>query len=261
MSTQPPPVQASPQPPRLLDLVRQIARQRFGQDGPGERHARWTRSFILFHNKRHPRDMGAPENEAFLTHLAVNQHVAASTQKQAFFALLFLYQQVLQIELPRLDAVRARRPERLPVVMSRAEVRQVLQAITGAEGLYQMAAELQYGSGLRVLEACRLRVHDIDLDRGQFGAVAAALLGGGLVELAQALAEGVDSLAEQGGGAAIITPRGENKRSRLQARDRNRGARRASEGPRWRVGLPGAFGPAALPRLDRPMRTAYIASG
>jgi integron integrase len=92
---------------------------------------------------------------------------SASTQNQAFHALLFLYQQVLQIELPRIDAVRAKRPDRLPVVMSRPEVRQVLDGIVGANGLFQVLAQMQYGSGLRVLESCQIRVHDVDLGRGQ----------------------------------------------------------------------------------------------
>lgn len=130
-------------------------------------YVRWIERFILYHNKRHPAEMGAPEIQDFLTNLAVEGHVSASTQNQAFNALLFLYQKVLEIELPRIDAVRARRPERLPVVASRAEVRQVLSAVTGASGLFKLAAELQYGSGLRVLESCRIRVHDVDLTRRQ----------------------------------------------------------------------------------------------
>jgi integrase len=111
--------------------------------------------------------MGAAEIEAFLTHLAVEGQVSASTQNQAFHALLFLYQQVLNIELPRIDAVHAKRPERLPVVMSRSEVRQVLEGVVGASGLFQLMAQLQYGSGLRLMESCRVRVHDVDLERGQ----------------------------------------------------------------------------------------------
>src|SRR5262245_1290157 len=107
---------------------------------------------------------GAAEIERFLTHLAVDGHVSASTLDQAFLALLFLYQQVLEIELPRIDAVRARRPQRLPIVASRAEVRQVLKAVVGADGLFQVMAELQYGSGLRLMESCRVRVHDLDLN-------------------------------------------------------------------------------------------------
>jgi integron integrase len=151
----------------LLDQVRDALRLRHYSLRTENCYVRWVKQFILFHGKRHPRELGGPEIEQFLTHLAVEQRVSASTQNQAFFALLFLYQQVLEIELGRLDAVRAKRPERLPVVMSRAEVRQVLEHVTGADGLYQIMCRLQYGTGLRVMEACRLRVHDLDLERGQ----------------------------------------------------------------------------------------------
>lgn len=248
------------EPPRLLDLIRQVALERFGQDGPGQRYADWTRRFILFHNKRHPRElspgdvhrflehvaqterdplnqleqahtaltflyrdvlgeardelpcpepprlldrvrracrvrqfsprtedcyvtwavrfihfhglrhpntMGAPEIEQFLTDLAANGHVAASTQNQAFNALLFLFQQVLGIELPRLDALRARRPKRLPTVLSPEEVYQFLNAVEGGDGLYRLMARLLYGTGLRRQECCQVRVHDLDLARRQ----------------------------------------------------------------------------------------------
>jgi integron integrase len=116
---------------------------------------------------RHPRDMGRAEIEMFLTDLAVKCHVSASTQNQAFFALLFLYQQVLEIELPRLDAVRAKRPKRLPTVLSVEEVALLLGAIEGAEGMFRTMAGLLYGAGLRREECCGLRVHDVDLRRGQ----------------------------------------------------------------------------------------------
>jgi integron integrase len=260
MTSQPPAPSPPPQTPRLLDLVRQVARDRFGQVGPGERHAHWTRRLILFHGKRHPRElqhgdvgrflqhvaqtekdalacleeahaactflyrdvlgldicelpfpepprlldclrracrvrqmsprtedcyakwatrfihfhglrhpnsMGAPEIEQFLTDLAVNGHVAASTQNQAFHALLFLYQVVLGIELPRLDALRARRPKRLPSVLSPEEVRLLLDTVQGNDGLYRLMARLLYGTGLRRQECCQVRVHDLDLARHQ----------------------------------------------------------------------------------------------
>ncbi len=260
MSTPPLPATPPPQPPRLLDLVRQVARTRFGQDGPGERYAHWTRRLVLFHDKRHPRDlspgevgrfleqvaqtekdplnrleeahtaltflyhdvlgldvgelpcpdpprlldrlrracrvrqlstrtencyaawaerfirfhrlrhpntMGAPEIEQFLTDLAAHGHVAASTQNQAFHALLFLYQQVLGIDLPRLDALRAKRPKRLPTVLSAEEVRRFLDAVEGGDGLYRLMAGLLYGTGLRRQECCQVRVHDLDLARHQ----------------------------------------------------------------------------------------------
>jgi integrase len=111
--------------------------------------------------------MGAPEIELFLTDLAANGHVAASTQNQAFHALLFLYQQVLGVELPRLDALRARRPKRLPTVLSPEEVCRFLDAVEGGEGLFRLMACLLYGTGLRRQECCQLRVHDLDLVRHQ----------------------------------------------------------------------------------------------
>jgi integrase len=129
-----------------------------------ETYVDWIRRFILFHDKRHPRQLGAVEIEAFLTHLAAHENVAASTQNQAFAAILFLYQKVLEADLPKLDAVRAKRPKRLPVVLSTDEVRTVLDRMTG---VHRTMAELMYGSGLRLLETCRLRVKDIDFARGQ----------------------------------------------------------------------------------------------
>jgi len=128
-----------------------------------ESYLNWIRRYILFHHKRHPKDMGRVEVEAFLTHLAVADHVAASTQNQAFSALLFLYREVLKIELDApLDAIRAKQLARLPVVLTRAETRQV---IDGMSGTYQLMAKLLYGSGLRLMECLRLRVKDIDFER------------------------------------------------------------------------------------------------
>jgi integron integrase len=158
---------AAPTPSPFLNRCHEILRLRHYALRTEACYVHWIKRFILFHNKRHPADMGAGEIEAFLTHLAVHEHVAASTQNQAFSALVFLYQQVLEIELRRIDAVRAKRPARLPVVMSRPEVRQVLQAIGGAGGRFRLLAGLQYRAGLRVLEACRVRVHDVDPGRGQ----------------------------------------------------------------------------------------------
>jgi Phage integrase, N-terminal SAM-like domain len=111
-----------PEPPRLLDRLRRACRVRQLSPRTEDCYASWAERFIRFHRLRHPNTMGAPEIEWFLTDLAANGHVAASTQNQAFNALLFLYQQVLGIELPRLDALRARRPRRLPSVLSPEEV-------------------------------------------------------------------------------------------------------------------------------------------
>ena len=125
----------------------------------------WVRRFILFHGKRHPRELGEQEIEQFLSDLAVKQKVSASTQNQAFCALLFLYQQFLLKKLGRLDgALRASKPARLPVVLSREEVRTVLAHVRPR---YRLMVELVYGSGLRLLECLRLRVKDIDFDYGR----------------------------------------------------------------------------------------------
>jgi integron integrase len=151
-------------PPRLLDQVAAKMRLLHYSIRTEEAYLDWIRRFILFHNKRHPRLMGAGEIEAFLTDLAVNGHVAASTQNQAFSALLFLYRNILEIELPRLNALRAYRPARLPVVLSHEEVRAVFAELDGIELLQ---AEILYGTGLRILECCRLRVKDLDFTRKQ----------------------------------------------------------------------------------------------
>jgi integron integrase len=156
-----------PQPPRLLDRVRHTARVRHYSPRTEACYVDWAARYIRFHHMRHPNTMGGPEIEMFLTDLAVKGHVAASTQNQALNALLFLYQQVLALELPRLDAVRARRPKRLPTVLSPEEVRLLLGAVRGSEGVFRLMAGLLYGAGLRREECCRLRVHDVDLDRQQ----------------------------------------------------------------------------------------------
>jgi site-specific recombinase XerD len=119
----------------------------------------------VFHDKRHPLEMGAPEITRFLTWLAVDRNVAASTQNQALSALLFLYRDVLERDVPWLDdLVRAKRPARLPVVLTREETRAVLQPLAGVP---RLMAHLLYGAGLRLLECCRLRVQDVDFSRNQ----------------------------------------------------------------------------------------------
>ena len=154
-----------PPPPRLLDRVRAALRTRHGSRRTEEAYVAWIRRFIFFHGKRHPGEMGAPEVTSFLTSLAVDGHVAASTQNQALSALLFLYKNVLEVDLPWLDGiVRARRPERLPVALTRDEVRAVLRRLDGPP---RLMACLLYGAGLRVLECCRLRVQDVDFSTNQ----------------------------------------------------------------------------------------------
>ena len=120
----------------------------------------WIRRFILYHHKRHPSEMGSVEITEFLTHLAVDGKVTASTQNQALSGLLFLYRQVLKIELPMIDAVRATATARLPVVLSVPETRRLLSAVP--DGTYRRMIELMYGAGLRLLDCCRLRVKDVD---------------------------------------------------------------------------------------------------
>lgn len=156
-----------PEPPRLLDRLRLACRVRQLSPRTEDCYAGWAERYIRFHGLRHPHSMGAAEIEQFLTDLAANGHVSASTQNQAFHALLFLYQQVLGIELPRLDALRAKRPKRLPTVLSPEEVRRFLAALEGSNGLYRLMASLLYGTGLRRLECCQVRVHDLDLVRFQ----------------------------------------------------------------------------------------------
>lgn len=147
---------------KLMDEVRNTFRVHHYSYRTEESYLKWIRQFILFNEKRHPRELGAGEIEDFLSYLAVHRHVAASTQNQALSVLLFLYQKVLQIDLPFLDGVvRAKRPVRVPTVMNRAEVAKVLDGMTGQHWLM---ANLLYGSGLRLAECLRLRVQDIDYD-------------------------------------------------------------------------------------------------
>jgi integron integrase len=151
---------ASGNPPRLLDLVREVIRVRHYSIRTEQAYVQWIRRFILFHGKRHPREMGAPELTAFLSDLAAQRHVAASTQNQALHAILFLYRDVLKIDLPWLDDVqRAKKPQHLPVVFTRDEVKALLAQLQGTTWLMAM---LTYGSGLRLLECLRLRVKDVD---------------------------------------------------------------------------------------------------
>jgi len=152
-------------PPRLLDLVRQAIRIKHYSIRTEESYVNWIRRFILFHQKRHPSQMGVPEIEAFLTDLAVNQHVAASTQNQALSAIIFLYKEVLNLELEaRVQAQRAKSPQHLPVVLSQEETRRLLEQI---DGTHLLMARLLYGSGLRLMECLRLRVKDVDFEQHQ----------------------------------------------------------------------------------------------
>jgi len=156
-----------PEPPKLLDQLRRAIRLRHYSPRTESCYVEWVERFIRFHRMRHPRDMGGAEIEMVLTDLAVKEHVSASTQNQGFNALLFLYQQVLKIDMPKVDAVRAKRPKRLPTVISPEEVRLLLDSVVGGEGAFRLMAGLLYGAGLRREECCRVRVHDLDLGRRQ----------------------------------------------------------------------------------------------
>jgi integron integrase len=146
--------------PKLLDQMRNILRRRHYSYRTEQTYVDWVRRFILFHQKRHPRDLAEPEITAFLTSLAREGRVAASTQNQALSALLFLYKEVLKMELGWLDgAERAKQPARLPVVLTKNEVRKILSRMHGTS---RLMAQLLYGSGLRLMECVRLRIKDVD---------------------------------------------------------------------------------------------------
>ena len=152
-----------PRPPKLLERMRIHLRTRHYSIRTEEAYIDWARRFIVFHGKRHPQEMGAAEVEAFLSHLAVDRLVSASTQNQAKAALLYLYKQVLETDLPWLnEVVQAKTPKRLPVVLTPTEVRELLLHMDGTTGLI---AQLLYGTGMRLLEALRLRVKDVEFAR------------------------------------------------------------------------------------------------
>jgi len=149
--------------PRLLDRVRQAIRARHYSHRTEQAYVTWITRYVRFHGKRHPAELGEPEVNQFLTHLAVHRRVAASTQNQALAALLFLYSKVLNRSLGQIEGVvRARRPRRLPVVLTRREVRTVLEELSGTP---RLVCTLLYGSGLRLLECLLLRVKDVDFHR------------------------------------------------------------------------------------------------
>lgn len=146
-------------PKKLLDQVRDAIRRKHYAYRTEETYVSWIRQYILFHNKRHPQEMGAAEIEAFLTYLAQERHVSASTQNQALSAILFLYREVLHISISNLEITWANKPKRLPTVLSQEETRRILACLTGAN---KLKGQLLYGSGLRLMECLRLRVKDVD---------------------------------------------------------------------------------------------------
>ena len=151
--------------PRLLDQVRETIRIKHYSPRTEEAYVGWIKRFIFFHGTRHPAELGAEEVRQFMSHLALDRHVAASTQNQAFNALIFLYHEVLQVQLGEIvGAVRAKKPKRLPVVLTPEEVQAVLSLLHGEIWL---VCSLLYGAGLRLFEALSLRVKDLDFSRGE----------------------------------------------------------------------------------------------
>ena len=150
---------------RLKEQVAEVCRFRHLSLRTEQAYWHWIRRFVLFHQKRHPKTMGSVEVSAFLSDLAVRGRVASSTQNQALNALVFLYRDVLGLDLGGLEHLeRAKRPPRVPVVLSRDEVRRLLDVMSGT---HQLMARLLYGTGLRLMELLRLRIKDLDFDRGQ----------------------------------------------------------------------------------------------
>ena len=151
--------------PKLLDQVRNLIRLKHMSYKTERAYVAYIREYILFHRKTHPRELGVEQIREYLTYLAVQKRVAASTQNVAFNAILFLYKQVLGIELPLIDGVlRAKRPARLPAVFTREEAKAIINDL---DGPVRIIVSLLYGSGLRLTEALRLRVKDVELENGQ----------------------------------------------------------------------------------------------
>jgi integron integrase len=159
----PPANPAEPDPPRLFDVLRHRVRFRHYSRRTEDAYVYWVRRYVVYHGKRHPREMGPEQVAAFLSSLANDRHVAPATQNQALAALLFLYKEVLRIDLPWLHTIaRAKRERRIPVVLTRAEAHALLGEISGVHGLM---ARLLYGTGMRLTECLQLRVKDIELER------------------------------------------------------------------------------------------------
>jgi integron integrase len=154
-----------PNKPKLLDQVRDVIRRKHYSIRTEQAYIDWIKRFIIYHNKRHPAEMAEEEIARFLTHLARDRDVAPSTQNQALSALLFLYKEVLKCEIGWLEKVeRAKKPPKLPVVLSRTEVKRIFVHL---HGVPKLMAGLLYGSGLRLMECVRLRVKDVDFELGQ----------------------------------------------------------------------------------------------
>jgi integron integrase len=159
------PISTTDKKPKLLDQLSQAIRSRHYSRKTEATYIHWIKRFIFFHHVRHPKDMAEPEINAFLTHLAVKEHVSASTQNQALCAIIFLYKHVINRKIGDIgEVIRARKPVRLPVVMTKDEVKAVLANLTGDKWII---ACLMYGAGLRLMECLRLRVQDLDFNKNQ----------------------------------------------------------------------------------------------
>jgi integron integrase len=146
---------------KLLDQMRDALRLKHYSYRTEETYLDWVKRYIIFHGKRHPAEMGAPEIQAFLIHLATQRQVSASTQNQALSAILFLYREVLQQKVEPVLLSSAKRPERLPTVLTHDEVLRLLASLSG---VYKLMAQILYGSGLRLMECVRLRIKDLDFE-------------------------------------------------------------------------------------------------
>jgi len=145
---------------KLVDQIRNVIRIKHYSLSTEKTYIGWIKRYMVFHHMRHPRDMGVPDIESFLSHLAIKEKVSSSTQNQAFNAILFLYREVLHFELNEcIQAMRAKKPSRIPIVITREEVAKVLDAL---DGIQRLMVSMLYGCGLRLMECCRLRVKDID---------------------------------------------------------------------------------------------------
>ena len=149
---------------KLLDQIRSKARLKHFSIHTENSYVSWAKRYVMYHNKKHPKTLGVVDVEAFLTYLAVTRKVSKSTQNQALSALLFLYKDVLELPMEGVNAVRAKNAVRLPVVLSVQEVNRLLVNMSGLNGLI---ARLLYGTGMRLMEAIRLRVQDVDFDRNE----------------------------------------------------------------------------------------------
>lgn len=154
----------SPKPRKLLDQVGDTIKTKHYSSRTGETYTYWIRQYILFHGKRHPKEMGVPEVEAFLVHLAAKKNFSSSTQTQALSSILFLYRYVLNIKLDEVQITRAKKAGRVPVVLSRAEVQRLLGEMSGVQ---KLMAQILYGGGLRLMECAQMRVKDIDFEYRQ----------------------------------------------------------------------------------------------